>query len=211
MAGRAGNGAGNRVIGIMTRDRIIYSARQVFSEVGYDATTFQTIADRAGLTRPAINYYFCDKRTLYREIVESTTAMVVSAAVRTASKAPTLSSQLSTFIDAIIRASTEDRSIAAFLTTSLLESQRHHDWREDEDHALAAIRGFLAFSVHAAIERGELAPETDPSALIEMLLAMVWGLGFYAGFLDNGNEVAGVTEELRRLLPGQLGALPGTS
>ena len=193
----------------MTRERIIRSARQVFSEVGYDATTFQTIATRAGLTRPAINYYFGNKRTLYREITESTTAMVVSAAVRAASEAPTLSTQLSTLIDAIIRASAEDRSIAAFFTTSLLESQRHQEWRDDDDHALAAIRQFVTWSVDAAIERGELAPETNASALAEMLLALVWGIAFYAGFLDNSEELAEVTAELRRLLPGPLGALPG--
>jgi hypothetical protein len=116
--------------------------------------------------------------------------------------------QLSTLIDAIIRASADDRSIAAFLTTSLLESQRHQEWRDGDDHALAAIRQFITWSVDAAMERSELAPETNAPALVEMLLALVWGIAFYAGFLDN-EELTRVTAELRRLLPGPLGALPG--
>ncbi|HXL62666.1 MAG TPA: helix-turn-helix domain-containing protein, partial [Mycobacterium sp.] len=41
-----------------TRERIVRVAREVFSELGYDAATVQEIALRAGLTRPAVNYYF---------------------------------------------------------------------------------------------------------------------------------------------------------
>ena len=55
------------------------AAREVFSELGYDAATFQAIAIRADLTRPAINHYFASKRLLYREVVEQTNAMVVAA------------------------------------------------------------------------------------------------------------------------------------
>ncbi len=50
------------------------AAREVFSELGYDAATFQAIAIRADLTRPAINHYFASKRLLYQEVVDQTNA-----------------------------------------------------------------------------------------------------------------------------------------
>src|SRR5690348_18145496 len=50
-----------------TRERIVRAAREVFSELGYDAATFQAIAIRADLTRPAINHYFASKRVLWSE------------------------------------------------------------------------------------------------------------------------------------------------
>ena len=62
-----------------TRERIVQAAREVFSELGYDAATFQAIAIRADLTRPAINHYFASKRVLWSEVVEQTNALVVSA------------------------------------------------------------------------------------------------------------------------------------
>ena len=62
-----------------TRERIVRAAREVFSELGYDAATFQAIAIRADLTRPAINHYFASKRVLYAEVVEKTNEMVVAA------------------------------------------------------------------------------------------------------------------------------------
>src|SRR6187397_3551753 len=73
-----------------TRERIVRAAREVFSELGYDAATFQAIAIRADLTRPAINHYFASKRVLYREVVEQTNSMVVAAGLAKAQGRTTL-------------------------------------------------------------------------------------------------------------------------
>ena len=47
------------------------AARLVFAECGYDGATFQAIAVRADLTRPAINHYFSTKRLLGNQRVRS--------------------------------------------------------------------------------------------------------------------------------------------
>src|SRR5215831_19509970 len=73
-----------------TRERIVRAARQVFSELGYDAATFQEIAVRADLTRPAINHYFKTKNLLYREVVERTNEIVVLRSAQKAYEATTL-------------------------------------------------------------------------------------------------------------------------
>src|SRR3981081_1733374 len=83
-----------------TRERIIRAAREVFSELGYDAATFQAIAVRADLTRPAINHYFKSKRVLYREVVETANAVVVTVGAQKAFEATTLVGQLKGFIEA---------------------------------------------------------------------------------------------------------------
>lgn len=108
-----------------TRERILYAARQVFSELGYDAATFQAIAIRADLTRPAINHYFASKRVLYQELVEQTNTLVVNAGAERAQAATSLVDRLVAFIEAAVKADEKDRSAAAFLVTAVLESQRH--------------------------------------------------------------------------------------
>lgn len=60
-----------------TRLRIMDAARSVFSERGYDGTTFQAIAARAGLSRPTINHYFSSKRGLYREVLDATNEAIL--------------------------------------------------------------------------------------------------------------------------------------
>ena len=187
-----------------TRERIIRAAREVFSELGYDAATFQAIAIRAGLTRPAINHYFASKRVLWAQVVEQTDALVVSAGQARAKSETNLLNRLSAFFTAAIQADSEDRSAAAFLVTSVLESQRHPELSGDEHDSLRNSREFIAWAVNDAIATGELTTDTDVSDLVEMLVAMMWGIGFYAGFVGNHQELSGVVEKFQLLLANKL-------
>jgi AcrR family transcriptional regulator len=187
-----------------TRERIIRAARQVFSELGYDAATFQEIAVRADLTRPAINHYFKTKNLLYREVVQQTNEMVVSQSAQKAFAAPTLIEQLEGFINAAVGVDSEDRSAAAFLVTSVLESQRHPELRHEDNDALLGTRQFLTWAVTGAIERGELTTDAPVGPIIEMMTAMFWGMGFYAGFVGSHEELELITDEFKDLLVGKL-------
>ncbi len=187
-----------------TRERIVRAAREVFSEFGYEATTFQAIADRAGLTRPAINHYFSGKRDLYREVLERTNASATAAGVARAQGQTTLQGRLCGFITAAIATHSEDRSTAAFLVTSVLEAQRHPDLADGDHHALRDYRAFVAWAVGDAVEQGELAADTDVSSFVELLVAVLLGMGYYAGFVGSRSEVAGVTEALELLLANKL-------
>jgi AcrR family transcriptional regulator len=176
----------------------------VFSELGYDAATFQAIAIRADLTRPAINHYFASKRVLWSEVVEQTDAQVVSAGRARAQGQTNLLDRLSAFFSAAMQADTEDRSAAAFLVTSVLESQRHPELAGDEHDSLKNSREFIQWAVNDAIERGELTTDTDVSHLVEMLVAVMWGMGFYAGFVGNQHELAAVMNKFQLLMANKL-------
>jgi AcrR family transcriptional regulator len=47
-----------------TRDRILDTALQLFTEKGFDATTLQEIADRLGFTKAAIYYHYRSKEDI---------------------------------------------------------------------------------------------------------------------------------------------------
>src|SRR6478735_3166018 len=190
-----------------TRERIVRAAREVFSELGYEAATFQAIAVRADLTRPAINHYFASKRVLYADVVQKTTELVVAAGVEKAQGETSLLKRLSAFFSAAMQAESRDRSSAAFLATSGLESQRHPELTRDEHNSLKTSRAFLTWALNDAIERGELTTDTDVPTLVEMLLAMLWGLGFYAGYVGGHDELANIVDALERLLANKLWTL----
>ena len=187
-----------------TRERILHAAREVFSELGYDAATFQAIAIRADLTRPAINHYFASKRLLYREVVEQTNALVVSAGMARAQGQTTVLGRLSAFFSAAMQADSEDRSAAAFLVTSVLESQRHPELIHEEHDSLKNSRAFVSWVVNDAIEKGELTSDTDTPQLVEMLVAVMWGMGFYAGYVGSHNELETIVDKLELLLANKL-------
>jgi AcrR family transcriptional regulator len=187
-----------------TRERIVRAAREVFSELGYDAATFQAIAIRADLTRPAINHYFASKRVLYRDVVEKTNELVVAAGMEKANGETALLKRLSAFFSAAMQAESRDRSAAAFLVTSVLESQRHPELSRDEHNSLKASRAFVTWAVTDAIERGELTTDTDVVTLVEMLVAVMWGMGFYAGYVGGHDELVIIVETLEKLLANKL-------
>jgi TetR/AcrR family transcriptional regulator, repressor for uid operon len=176
------------------------AAREVFSERGYDAATFQAIAVRADLTRPAINHYFANKRVLYWQVLEETNNALVAASVRRAQNATTLTGRVSAFIEGTMEAEIENRTAAAFLITATLESQRHPELSHTEIDTVATTRTFLLWAINDAIQRGELDADTDASALAELLLAVLLGVGFYAGFVGSRHELDPVTDQLKLLL-----------
>lgn len=187
-----------------TRERILRAAREVFSELGYDAATFQAIAIRADLTRPAINHYFASKRILFGEVLELTNKGVVAAGSERAQAATSLVGRLQAFIAAAVAADSDDRSAAAFLVTAVLESQRHPELKLSQNDALESSRQFVKWAVEEAISSGELTVETDVDAVVEMLVAVLWGMGFYAGFVGGHEELESITEQLSLLLEQRL-------
>lgn len=194
-----------------TRERILRSAREVFSELGYDAATFQAIAIRADLTRPAINHYFPSKRILYQEVVSRTNTVVVTAGAERAQGATTLVERLEAFIAAAVQADEKDRSAAAFLVTSVLESQRHPELNDSPNDSLENSRQFVRWAVTEAITSGELTTDTDVESLVEMLLAVLWGMGFYAGFVGEHDQLERITDQLKLLLQQRLWNINGAS
>ena len=187
-----------------TRKRILHAARQVFSERGYDGATFQAIAARADLTRPAINHYFSSKRALYRAVVTQANELVVRAAIERAGSETTLMGRLTAFISDAVRANSENPSASAFLVTNVLESQRHPELVATESAAVRITQDFLTRVVDDAIERGEIACDIDASALVEALLVVLCGVGLYAGYVRTYEEMLAVTDVLRQLLEGAL-------
>lgn len=53
-----------------TRTRILEAALELFAANGFEGASTRTIAERAGVNLPAIQYYFGSKEGLYRAVVE---------------------------------------------------------------------------------------------------------------------------------------------
>ncbi len=180
------------------------AARLVFSERGYDGATFQAIAARADLTRPAINHYFSSKRVLYREVLEQTNEAIIGTGIQEAERETTLVGRLTAFIASAVRADSEIPSGAALIITGILESQRHPEWNRTENESVRVAREFLVRVVGDAIARGEVRADVDAPALIESLLVILCGVGLYAGYVESYRQMLAVTEMLRQLLEGAL-------
>jgi AcrR family transcriptional regulator len=187
-----------------TRERILGAAREVFGEAGYDAATFEAIASRAELTRPAISHYFASKHVLYGELVAKTNEMVIVACMAKAETQVSLFDRLSAFFSAAMHVDTRDRSGAAFMANSILESQRHPVLSGADNNLLETSRAFVTWAVTDAIERGELSTDADASSLVELLVAVMCGMSLYAGYVGGRDELGTLTGTLELLLANKL-------
>lgn len=187
-----------------TRQRIVSAAREVFSERGYGAATFQAIAIRADLTRPAINHYFANKRVLYWQVLEETTDSLVADSTKRARRETSLAGRVSAFIEGTIAAEMENRTASAFLITATLEAQRHPELSRPHADPVSTTREFLLWAIRDGIERGELKPDTDAGALAAMLLSVLLGIGFYAGYVGTRHEFDNLADQVKQLLANSL-------
>jgi AcrR family transcriptional regulator len=53
------------------KKQILDAALKAFAEHGYERTSIAVICQKAGIARPTLYQYFKDKRTLFRELLES--------------------------------------------------------------------------------------------------------------------------------------------
>ena len=187
-----------------TRGRIARAAREVFSELGYDGATFQEIAVRADLTRPAINHYFPSKLELYRHVVQDANQMSLAAGIARARRETTFEARMRAFFDSGTTSADQDPSVAAFLVTAVLEFQRNPQLRGDENTTLKSGREFANWIIGEAVAAGELPGGTDVDASTEMLIAMLLGLGVYAGFVGSWSQLEAVSGQFLRMLSGGL-------
>lgn len=182
-----------------TRARILRAAREVINERGYEAANFQAIASRAGLSRPTMHYYFHTREEMYDCLVAEAYS-IVSDCIAQAKREDTLLNQLSAFVAAAHRSGFADRSLLRFVISARLEFHRSPSLRDSPGPVVSAVQGFYASMVDDGIARGEIPAETDAVAVVNMLLAMFLGMGFFAGFIVDQNDMPVIAKQLHQLM-----------
>jgi AcrR family transcriptional regulator len=182
-----------------TRATILRAARTVIIERGYEAATFQAIAARAGFSRPTMHYYFSTKEEIYESLQQEAYALVADS-IAAAKREETLLTQLGAFISTAQRLDFSDGSMMRFIVSSRLEQHRHPRLRATTTPVSDAVAEFYTWMVDDAIRRGEIPADADASAVANMLFAMFWGMGLFAGFVHGPQNTSGIAKQLTVLL-----------
>ncbi|WP_066897269.1 TetR/AcrR family transcriptional regulator [Mycolicibacterium houstonense] len=179
-----------------TRERIVRAAYEVINEHGYAGATFQEIAKRSGLSRPTLNYYFATREDLYGALLTQAHE-VVTRCIHLAKQHEGTLDRLRAYIDAVVAVWHRDSAVVGFLVNARLEACRHPDLPAA---TAAATRGFLDEVVTEAIARRELPPHTERAALVELLHAMLWGVGAYTGWQRRSVDFPGIARQLHMVI-----------
>lgn len=186
-----------------TRARILAVARRQIATRGYPATTFQALATGSGFSRTTLHYYFDSLDAIYQTLMADASSVVVRC-ITMASMESTLPDRLAAYLSEFSRMTVSDRESVALLVSSRLTSSRAPAPAYDP---AVDLRAFLSQSVTDAIDRGELPADTSVVVLVDLLYSLLWGVGFYASFVDDGARLELVTAQLGNSL--RFGLLKG--
>lgn len=170
----------------------------MINECGYEAATFQAIALRAGFSRPTMHYYFHTKEEIF-EILQQEAYLIVTECIAAALREDGLRKQLSAFVVAARSADRSDGSLMRFIVTSRFEQHRCPSLRGTASPVSGAVADFYSRIVDQAIATGELPADADAAAVVNMLSAMFWGMGFLAGFVHAADGLADIAKQLDRM------------
>jgi AcrR family transcriptional regulator len=192
--------------GTVTRARLLRSAREVFSEHGYEKSTPALVAEGAGLTRTAYYRYFESKQQLYRALIDDLNTTVVDELFGAgAERIDDPAERVAWLFRTSARFNADDRSYGRFLTALLVEGYRDPQLAALAEEEVERFRSFFDQAVSEADEAGALG--ADRQAVVDLLLSLQWGLGLFAAFMGDPDRLDGAIEAVvATVVPGLLEA-----
>ena len=107
-----------------TRAGILDAAEALFAERGFDATRLEDIAERVGIRRASIVYYFKDKRELYDAVLEDVFGGLHDALAEVLVRGETLTEQIELGVSAWVDYVGRRPSIARLLLREVADANR---------------------------------------------------------------------------------------
>ncbi|HUN28102.1 MAG TPA: CerR family C-terminal domain-containing protein [Steroidobacteraceae bacterium] len=162
--------------GARTRRRIMEAAIVMFASLGYERTSTRAIARRAGVSLPALQYYFGGKEGLQRACGEyiamdvHTRLAPAAARVRAALAAPRLSRSelialLRAVLDPFVEAMATERPESWVLFLTRAQAERSAAFDALFERVAGGMIGLAAEIVARILDR----PRDDPQVLIRAL------------------------------------------
>lgn len=170
-------------VAVATRKNILDAATLCFAELGYAAASNREIAQRAGVTSGSLYHYFDSKAALYRAALQDANTTLISAYLDAASEIPEASSveQLCLGLERAFAVARNRPGMMNFASASALEIQRNKelDWLARED--AEAFPMFFRNLLKRARKRGELGPNVNLDAAMNVLIISFASLAFLQG------------------------------
>ena len=151
---------------MVTRDRLIETSIDLFSQYGFDGTSLSSIAEKAGVTQPTLNYHFGTKEQLYRDVIRHcgrqwVAAVEVGADLRDLSRADVLKVALRRLGYVIVGQKVETRL--------MMQASMHPGFEDEVEEALGPGVKTLTLLLEDLMAEGYLR-KVPPHVFISMFV-----------------------------------------
>jgi AcrR family transcriptional regulator len=154
-----------------TRQHILQAALKSFARCGYAATSVQHIVDDAGVSKPALYYYFADKAQLFQALVDQAHDERYRLMRAAAEQGRTVAEKLEQVVTAMFEFSLRNRELMrlAFATAFAAPG-------ESPGRVKCLEKGRRNFEfVRSLIELGQASGELDPRFGVDDLAMGIYG------------------------------------
>jgi AcrR family transcriptional regulator len=193
-------------VAVATRTKIIDAATLCFAELGYAAASNREIARRAGITSGSLYHYFDSKAALYRAALQDANHILIGAYRAAADDAPDATSvdQLCLGLEWAFAVARARPGMMSFAAASTMEIQRNQElaWLDKEDSE--AFPNYFLGLLKRARRRGELNPEVNIGAMVNILLISFASLAFLHGSQFSENAFDASLCAFKQMLKGEV-------
>ncbi len=153
-----------------TRQRILQTAGELFSQKGYSAISMREIARTCGVSKPAIYHYFTSKKQLYVEVLRQEVDRFLEALSETVSQPGTVTERLELVVRRYLGLLTQRLSLLRLVLRDMgvVETYVQEVLSERRDTLIRPIRKLL----EEGIERGEFRPVNPTLAALSLMGTM---------------------------------------
>jgi AcrR family transcriptional regulator len=184
-----------------TRQRILDVARQAFAEQGWEMTTNQYVAERAGVTSAALYHYFDSKLDMYLAVYDAAQELVGREFAAASATSDVFVGQFEAMLEMAYRLNERDSSLARFLGSSRVDIARHPELAEAIGRRRPVGEEIVLGLVDTGIATGEIAAprRAEVAALVRALL-----VGLTDAVSDDLTRQRAAIDGIRSLLEGRL-------
>ncbi len=153
---------------LLSNDRILQKALELFSERGYEATSVREICEAAEITKPTLYHFYGSKEGVYRAIVEGALDRFRDDILKALAGGGTLRDQLTRTARSYLDSALRQPDLARFVM-GLIHDPKSAAPETDFVGFYQAVLAEVGKVVDAAVARGEIAPgPTDLRLLVFM-------------------------------------------
>ena len=155
--------------GQATRQHIIATATQLFTEAGYEAVSIEVVLSACGISRGALYHHFKGKEAVFTAVLEATEARVAEGLMEAAKNVADPMDALRAGCAAWLRLAAEDPSVRQIVLTDAPAVIGWQAWRAlDGEYSL----GLLRTALNAVAAQGRL-PAHKVQLYAHVLLAVL--------------------------------------
>lgn len=191
-----------------TRERILQAAMEVFGERGYQATSMDEIARRAGSSKGGVYFHFPNKQAIFEALITELAGLLESAVREAIAREHGALARVDAALSTAIRTFSAQRGLTRLL---LVEANGlGHPFDQEVHAARAMFAGVIASYLEQAVEEGAIAP-LDTAIAGQVWLGAINEVVVHWLLDESAPPLEDALPALRGMLLRSIGVVPGVA